>query len=190
MSLKIIEKLRINLELDGITLNNFINLPLEKLEMIRRWRNNLNVRKWMYNDSIINREEHINFIKKLKKDSENFYYLVVNEKIDIGVVYLNKVDFKNKNAYFGIYANPKNRVIGAGSLLCYSILQVVFDIINFHTLKLEVIENNFKALGLYRKFGFKKEGRLREFVFRDGKWLDVIIMGITAEEYKIGKNRK
>ncbi|MCM8820304.1 MAG: hypothetical protein NC925_05880 [Candidatus Omnitrophica bacterium] len=33
----------------------------------------------------------------------------------------------------------------------------------------------------YKKHGFRKEGRLKEFVYREGKYLDVIVMGIVYE---------
>jgi len=44
--------------------------------------------------------------------------------------------------------------------------------------KAEIIETNERAINFYKKSGFVKEGRLKEFVFKDGKWLDVIVMGI------------
>jgi len=52
------------------------------------------------------------------------------------------------------------------------------NIFGLHSLKLEVIEDNKKAIEFYKKKGFEEEGRLREFVLKHGKWLGVIIMGI------------
>jgi sialic acid synthase SpsE len=45
----------------------------------------------------------------------------------------------------------------------------------------EVIETNERAISFYKKTGFSEEGRLKEFVFKDGRWLDVIVMGIIGE---------
>jgi len=44
---------------------------------------------------------------------------------------------------------------------------------------LEVFEDNTAAINLYKNFGFQEEGRLKEFIFKDGKWKDVIIMGMV-----------
>jgi UDP-4-amino-4,6-dideoxy-N-acetyl-beta-L-altrosamine N-acetyltransferase len=55
---------------------------------------------------------------------------------------------------------------------------LAFDTVELHSLKLEVIEENERSVDFYMKIGFKEEGLLKEFVLKDGKWLNVIIMGI------------
>ncbi|MGB9874387.1 MAG: GNAT family N-acetyltransferase [Hydrogenobacter sp.] len=42
-----------------------------------------------------------------------------------------------------------------------------------------MIETNERAINFYKRMGFREEGRLREFVFKEGRWLDVIVMGMT-----------
>jgi len=61
---------------------------------------------------------------------------------------------------------------------------LAFEHLKLHTLKLEVLENNERAINFFKKLGFKEEGRLREFVFKEDIWYDAIIMGITEKEYK------
>ena len=60
----------------------------------------------MYSDEIISQEEHFNFIENLKKDNKNFYWIVYKDEEFIGVISLNDISFKNKNAYIGLYSNP------------------------------------------------------------------------------------
>ncbi|QWK19042.1 MAG: UDP-4-amino-4,6-dideoxy-N-acetyl-beta-L-altrosamine N-acetyltransferase [Hydrogenobacter thermophilus] len=176
--------LKENLRIGNITLRNFINLNPDELELVRTWRNHPEVRKWMYNDQEISKEEHFRFVERLKEDSKNFYYLAVKDNAYMGVVNLVRADLRNRNAYFGIYANPENRIQGTGFILGKALLKLAFEIALLHTLRLEVLENNIKALNLYRKLGFKEEGILREFVLKEGKWFDVIVMGMTEEEYR------
>jgi RimJ/RimL family protein N-acetyltransferase len=38
-------------------------------------------------------------------------------------------------------------------------------------------------LGLYAKFQFREEGRQREAVFIDGRYEDVVLMGLLRSEY-------
>jgi UDP-4-amino-4,6-dideoxy-N-acetyl-beta-L-altrosamine N-acetyltransferase len=173
-----------NLEISGMTLLNFTNLSKEEKEMILRWRNSEEVRRWMFTDHIISLKEHLDFIDSLKNDNRNFYFLVKRVSEYLGVVYLIRVDLRNRNAYLGIYANPEKKIAGLGSILGEVLLKLTFDVAKLHTLKLEVFEDNERAIALYRKLGFVEEGRLREFIFRDGKWKDVIVMGITEDEYR------
>lgn len=174
----LIEKLKGILRFENITIKNFINLNDEEVEMVRRWRNHTDIRKWMYTDHEINIEEHKNFIENLKRDNRNFYYLVYLADKPIGVFSLNRVDWRNGNAYIGVYANPEEKTKGAGDVLSRSLLFVAFTLIGLHTLKLEVIEDNERAIKFYKRMGFKEEGKLKEFVLKEGKRKDVIVMGL------------
>lgn len=177
---------KMNLQLDfnfgKYKLRNFINLTSEEKEMVRNWRNDKRIRRYMYQANIISKIEHINFVEKLKNETKDFYWLVNDNENYIGVIYLNKVDFIHKHAYLGIYANPKLK--GVGSILMDCLKKLAFKIAKLHTLKLEVIETNERAIKFYKKHSFKEEGRLKEFVYRDGRWLDVIVMGVVNKNDK------
>lgn len=170
------ENLRGNIDIGDVTLRNFINLTTEEMEMILEWRNHEDIRKWMYSDHIISKDEHFRFMEGIKQDNKNFYWLVKNKEGYVGVISLNRIDLKNKNAYIGIYSNPKlSRV---GGLLMECLKKLAFDTANLHTLKAEAIWTNKHAIDFYKKSGFSEEGRLKEFIFKNGKWQDVIVMGI------------
>ena len=180
----ILVNLRGNPKIGKVVLLNFANLNEREKEMVLEWRNSEKVRKWMFTDHIISLGEHLKFIYLLKDDARNFYFLIKCGSEYLGVISLTRVNIKNRNAYFGIYANPEKKMSGLGSMLGETLLKLAFDVAKLHTLKLEVFEDNERAIALYRKLGFVEEGRLREFVFRDGKWKDVIVMGITEDEYR------
>lgn len=153
-----------------------MNLNDKEKEMVRNWRNNDVVRKWCYLEHIISVEEHYKFMKKLEEDNQNFYWLAESKNEYIGVVSFNRVDFKNKNAYLGIYSNPQLK--GMGSLLMECLKRIAFDIVHLHTLKLDVLKDNKKAISFFEKSGFKKEGMLKEFVYKEGKYKNVVVMGL------------
>jgi UDP-4-amino-4,6-dideoxy-N-acetyl-beta-L-altrosamine N-acetyltransferase len=160
-----------------------MNLDDKEKEIVREWRNHADIKKWMYSDHIISNEEHARFIGGLKKDKKNIYWLAKDKSGGYpGVISLNRVDFSNKNAYLGIYTNPYNVKRGTGYVLIECLKVLAFDKANLHTLKLEVIERNNLAISFYKKAGFCEEGRLRDFVFRDGRWCDVIVMGIMNKD--------
>jgi UDP-4-amino-4,6-dideoxy-N-acetyl-beta-L-altrosamine N-acetyltransferase len=175
--------LKENFYLNDWELLNFVNLTDIEKEIVRKWRNHEDVREWMYSDHIITHKEHVEFIQKLQKDNQNLYWLAKSkEEQYIGVIYLNRVDYKNKNAYLGIYINPDRKTSGTGSLLIDCLKKIAFDIQRLHTLKLEVIETNERAISFYEKNGFSEEGKLREVIFKDDKWCDVIIMGMINKD--------
>lgn len=174
-------RLRRNFELDGFKLTNFVYLGSES-DRVRRWRNHKEVRKWMYSDHLISKKEHLQFIERLKEESKNLFWMVEDQEGGLGVISLNRIDTKNKNAYLGIYASPDCRRRGAGKVLIHLLKRVCFEIANLHSLRLEVIDGNERAVRFYRKMGFRREGRLKEFVFKNGRWNDVIVMAMVDQK--------
>ena len=55
--------------MNNIELINFTELNLSEVKMVLKWRNNPDVRKWMYNQDEILLENHLAFIKSLKSKS-------------------------------------------------------------------------------------------------------------------------
>ncbi len=168
-------------KLGRISFINFINLNKTEREMIRKWRNHKDIRKWMYSDRIISSRQHAYFIQSLKKDKKNFYWLVKNKESEyLGVVYLNRLDYINRNAHLGIYVNPFSHLHHCGSILMSSLLKLALKKLRLHKLMLEVIESNKRARSFYKKFCFVEEGRLREMVKRQNKWQDIFVMSIKS----------
>lgn len=171
-----------NFNVGNIKIKNFLNLSIEEKKMVLGWRNHESIRKWMYSDTIISIKEHADFLSNLIRDENNFYWVAENKDgLFLGTISINRVDFKQKHAYMGIYSNPFNEIKNKGHLLIQCIKKLAFEIAGLHTLKLEVIANNQKAINFYKKSGFNEEGRLKEFVFKDGQWHDVIVMGIMND---------
>jgi UDP-4-amino-4,6-dideoxy-N-acetyl-beta-L-altrosamine N-acetyltransferase len=160
----------------GCTVKNFIALTPDERELVRKWRNHRSIRRWMYNDRLISTVEHAAFIRRLKDSSADFYWLVKrDERGYAGVIALKRIDRRNRNAYLGIYADPDSS--GNGRLLMDCLQRLAFKNFRLHTLRLEVLSSNRHALDFYRRQGFKREGTLGEFVFKSGRWHDVIVMG-------------
>ena len=36
---------------------------------------------------------------------------------------------------------------------------------------------------MHKKFGFREEGVRRDHIFRNGEWIDAILLGMTAAEW-------
>ena len=58
-----------------------------------------------------------------------------------------------------------------------------FETLNFNRVYLRVYAENLRAKRAYEKAGFVEEGRLREAVYKNGKYDDVIIMSVLRAEW-------
>lgn len=175
--------LRTDFYLDGINYTNFVNLSSLDIEKVRSWRNNDRIRNCMYFDHLISIEEHLTFIHKLRNDDKNFYWLGKDSnKTYLGVVYLNRVDMINRSAYLGIYTNP-DKQLKSGNKLIGFLKWLAFNMMDLHTLKLEVMENNKNAINFYKNGGFLVEGVISEVVYRNSEWRNIIIMGTKNNKH-------
>lgn len=65
---------------------------------------------------------------------------------------------------------------GIGAQLMAAALAVADDWMNLRRVELTVFADNEAAIGLYEKFGFDVEGRLRDYAVRDGAYVDALSM--------------
>lgn len=108
----------------------------------------------------------------------------LNEGKYVGGCGINIVDWKNSNATLGIFIGDKNYWSkGFGTDAMTVLIKFVFYQMNIRKVKLSVYAFNERAIKCYEKCGFKKEGVLRDEIFKDGRYYDEIIMGILRDEY-------
>ena len=138
--------------LNNVSLVNFTDLNKQEKVMVLTWRNNENVKKWMYTTEDILIDEHLSFIDKLKKQKNKLYFLVKKENENLGVIDFININ-NNISAEMGIYINPDLKNLG--KLFMQIIIDYAFLTLKVRTIFSEVFEDNIKALGLYKKFGFK-----------------------------------
>lgn len=73
---------------------------------------------------------------------------------------------------------------GLGQRALHAILTHVFQQLGAHRLWLDVFSTNSRALHIYRKAGFQQEGILREAVYRDGAFHDLLLLSILDREFQ------
>jgi RimJ/RimL family protein N-acetyltransferase len=78
---------------------------------------------------------------------------------------------------------------GFGMDMMQTILEACFGGWGVHRVGVRVEERNERALALYRRLGFKEEGRLRQAAFRDGRHEDVLLFGQLAAEWFAREDR-
>ena len=102
----------------------------------------------------------------------------------VGEVVLNEIDTDNRSAVFRTaLAGPEHYNKGYGSEALELLLDYAFGPLNLHRIDLEVFAFNPRALHVYEKVGFVREGLKREVLWWDDEWVDVIVMGILEKDY-------
>ncbi|MEW6680507.1 MAG: GNAT family protein [bacterium] len=108
----------------------------------------------------------------------------------IGYLSLWNIRWKDRNAYLELVIGEKeywNKIYGANVYLL--ILEYAFNVLNLHKIYGEVVEYNKRHIRLIENGGAKKEGVLKEHIFKDGKYYDMYIYGFFKRDYEKTKNR-
>jgi UDP-4-amino-4,6-dideoxy-N-acetyl-beta-L-altrosamine N-acetyltransferase len=171
-----------------IRLLPLLDLAAESQLKIREIRNEEEIRKWMYTDHIIGSDEHLRWLNHLKTDDKQIVFAVLDEQsAPLGVISVNAFDRKNKKSDWAYYLTSNARG-GLGSALEYSFINFVFGSLNIQKLNCEVISGNDAVIKLHKKFLFQEEGVRRSNIIKDGKRIDVHFLGLTKDEWDVGKS--
>jgi RimJ/RimL family protein N-acetyltransferase len=90
-------------------------------------------------------------------------------------------------ATFAVLIGPPHQDRGYGTDTVRTMLRYGFAELGLHRVQLNVNGDNARGIATYEKCGFVVEGRMREFLFRDGRWHDLVQMGILDREWWAGR---
>jgi len=113
--------------------------------------------------------------------------IVEDEKhMPIGLTGLWEIDWRNRNAMTALKlgGRPDIRGRGYGTAAVAALMQFAFDDVGLHRLHSTIIATNAASRALYvGKCGWSEEGLLRQHVWRNGDFQDVVQVGILRDEY-------
>jgi len=160
------------------------------LDSIRQWVNDPEITNtlsdvFLYPHSKNESETFLNMIMEGKSSTKSFVIAEKDSLEYIGQIDLFKLDWKNRFALLAIVIGRKEyHGKGYGSEAIRVLQKFAFEELNLNRIELDVYDYNVRAYKCYLKCGFKEEGRMRQKLFRNGRFRDVIKMAILKEEYE------
>ncbi|KIL35687.1 acetyltransferase [Cohnella kolymensis] len=155
------------------------------------------MRQWVNDYDITNTLHDVFLYPQTVHDTESFLRMKIEGELGtgfviaavdtfeyIGQIDLAQLDWKNRSANLGLVIGRKEFFgRGIGSEAIELMKGYVFNTLNLHRLALEVYEYNERGYRCYLKCGFREEGRLRQKIFREGRYWDSVLMSILRDEY-------
>jgi RimJ/RimL family protein N-acetyltransferase len=125
------------------------------------------------------------WIEEIDDGSCEFAIHAIQEDKVIGDVGLGDFDRAAGTAWVGIGIGDMDfRGKGYGTDAMQIILRYAFEELNLHRVNLSVFAYNKRAIRSYEKCGFKYEGLMREFIYKEDKRWDLWNMGILHSEWQ------
>lgn len=156
-------------------------MTYEDTDCIVRWRNSEGVRKNFIYQALFTRESHENWIRTMVETGKVVQMIICEAATEreVGSVYVRDIDTTHNKAEYGIFIGEDiARGKGYGTAAAKLMIRYCFEELKLHRLFLRVYADNIQAIRSYEKAGFIKEAYLREDVCIDGKYKDIVLMGI------------
>jgi RimJ/RimL family protein N-acetyltransferase len=126
---------------------------------------------------------------ELEKSSNTIVFAIrtVGDGALIGTIGFYEIEWANQGAWLGMGIGERDAWDqGYGTEALHLALQYAFDELNLYRITLTVIAYNERAIALYEKAGFQREGIFREFGRRDGRRYDMYLYGLLRPEWESG----
>lgn len=156
----------------------------EDTDRIVTWRNQDFVRCNFIYQQDFTREGHEKWIRTMIDTglAVQFMICIGEEQRPVGSVYLRDIDRTHKKAEYGIFIGEKDAWgQGYGTWVAKKMIAYAFEKEGLHKLMLRVLAENQGAIRSYEKAGFVREAYLRDEVFLEGQYKDVIYMAVINE---------
>jgi RimJ/RimL family protein N-acetyltransferase len=90
---------------------------------------------------------------------------------------------------YGLAILPEHRRKGYAAEAIRLVLRYYFQERRYQKVNADVFSFNEPSIHLHERLGFMLEGRLRRMIFTQGQWFDVLVYGMTREEFETRDQR-
>ena len=165
-----------------------LRAPKEKdLEEWYQWFNDPEITIYTQHGIFPNTQDKERDFWVSKRNDPNTLLLLSFRKKDnklLGVVSLQNIDWIYRKAEFALIMGAKeSRDLNTTLETTYLIIKHGFESLNLNRIYAGSHEKLASFVELEKRIGFKEEGRLRQEMFTNGRYYDVIRIGILAEDF-------
>ena len=155
------------------------------VERLFAWRLDREVDRWMNGPAPTDVAVYRAWLDEFRSDPDRTGWIILHRGEAVGFLTLRGLIEPNQAAQWGWYvgeASARGRGVGRGA----QALGLDRAFLDFGLQKVwsEVLADNDAALKAQAAAGFRREGYLRRHVFKDGKFHDVVLLSILAEEWR------
>lgn len=138
-------------------------------------------------------QEQLETILAEQQKEKNLYLFAIRPKNGsqlLGYAELDDFLWAHQNCWLGLgFGDRENWGKGFGREAMELVLKFAFDELNLHRVQLTVFSYNDRAIALYERLGFQREGTYREFLHREGSWHDMYLYGLLNQEWVSARGR-
>ncbi|MCL2342905.1 MAG: GNAT family N-acetyltransferase [Firmicutes bacterium] len=160
-------------------------MSADDVDIYIKWMNENVARSFGQYPLVVSSKSDLNWFFEPPTNMQRYAIVLLDGDVMIGSISIHNIDHLNRNAFLGIFIGEKeHRSKGYGAEAILLILAYGFNTLNLHNIMLSVDADNVEGIACYKKVGFREVGRRREWVYKDGKYIDRIYMDMLACEFQ------
>lgn len=162
----------------------------DELEMVMNWRMMPEITRYMYTDPKLTMEQQRAWYQKSKTDKNNETFMVEVNGVPAGILNITDIDDKNKRCSWGYYVAVKElRSLELAMMLEWNVYDYAFYHLDLNKVAGEIFSFNKAVLRIHRMCGSVVEGELKEHIYKNDKFYDVTVTGITRNQWEMIKEK-
>jgi [ribosomal protein S5]-alanine N-acetyltransferase len=158
------------------------------IDLLYQYKNDSQVARLLGGFSVgYARNDVSDWIEAHRQQRDEVIWIIADTETDecLGHVGLYRLDHRIRSAELAILLGAKSRWgQGIGRTVTQAVVEYGFQMLNLNRIELKVLEDNQRAMRLYQHLGFREEGALRQAQYKEGRYLNVVMMGLLREEYR------
>jgi len=167
--------------------------PLGKSDLanLLKWFNDMKVTQYLSMYLPMTEQGEEKWLERINTTSQNTDIVFsINafdgeKTIPIGTCGLHKIDWKNRDAEFGIAIGEKEYWSnGYGTEAAELIIAYAFSQLNLHRISSAAYGFNERSIKMHLKIGFVQEGIVREAIYKNGQYQDKVLFGLLKKEWE------
>ncbi len=129
-------------------------------------------------------KKYIDGETKNKLDGDRYFWIIENREGQIVGHIDTRCNTRHGNFEYGVSVSADYKRSGYASEAILKILDYYFNHLRYHKATPSVHSDNEPSQRLHEELGFRLEGTIRDMVFTNGGYVDVLIYGMTATEFR------
>jgi RimJ/RimL family protein N-acetyltransferase len=165
--------------------NAVVLRPVEEadLALIHRWMNHPEVWHYMDYERPVSLADVTEDVERSRAEGQPF--TIVVDGRPIGRIGLNQFHTRDRICGFYMYiGEPAFWGKGYAQDAVVALPGFAFDRWDLNQVELWTLGDNDRALATYKRCGFVEEARLRDRSWKDGRWVDHVMMSVNRDEFE------
>lgn len=137
------------------------------LDLLRNWRMQENITKYMLTDPVITKESQLEWFNKINNDESRIDYVIVCDNVRIGYYGITNINYENSSCEIGFYIGDNEyRGKGIFKIVQKQIEDKIFNDLGLNKIVINVLENN-PIIDAYKRNGFTEDLNLKKQIFKN-----------------------